>query len=266
MIDKDCVYLRADTKLVCQDYAVVGTNEVGSFGIVADGCSSAKNSDIGARVLTHHATSLLPLLGRENALLRSSMGTVTSLGLGVECLHATLLTVEEKGSSLVATMYGDGYIVVGYQNKSFRVFEVSYGLNMPEYLVYQIHEEWQQSFQQKKENVKVVRELMISPKGKVTEKSLSCSLASVEQVCVSKHSVRLLGIASDGLGSYVYQDSSEHVPVEKIIPILFGFKNTLGSFVTRRTVGALRTENELQLVKSTDDVALAVLAPRQKGS
>lgn len=72
--------------------------------IVADGCSSVKNADIGVRLLTH-----CNMAGRSIG----EMGTtVNILGLDINCLCATQLIGELYPNNLYGIkMFGDGFFV-----------------------------------------------------------------------------------------------------------------------------------------------------------
>ena len=49
-----------DSHVACEDYALAGKiNDNISYAIVADGCSSSPNVDVGARVLAHAALDYL---------------------------------------------------------------------------------------------------------------------------------------------------------------------------------------------------------------
>jgi len=58
----DSYYWKGTTHQNCQDYAISGTVYSGSlatYGIVSDGCSSSRNTDLGARFLCHSAKNAL---------------------------------------------------------------------------------------------------------------------------------------------------------------------------------------------------------------
>src|SRR3990170_3536863 len=119
MINSDSLYLIGKSHQVCQDYTYHGVTKWGlPYIIVADGCSSAKDSDIGARLLTHAAKECLATkldnyssvetlyyrIGRET--LKKADVSLCCLQLMETCLFSTLLIGFVKDDKIVVFMYG----------------------------------------------------------------------------------------------------------------------------------------------------------------
>jgi len=156
------------THKVCEDFALSGFNFFGKedetqnedntsyHAIVCDGCSSSGvlngrrnslNVDFGARILAACAVdSIEPTFGdiknEEKAfkarVLKKVKTAITSMGLSVNILDATLLVAKTFGSKRIVYAYGDGTIVLKYPDGSFVIYNISYSGNAPYYLSYDV--------------------------------------------------------------------------------------------------------------------------------
>lgn len=151
----------------CQDYAYSFNKEELHVALVADGCSSAPNSDVGARLLVLSAGrligELLPKALEENPAisaqeLRNSIETaliwhlhqtfeLLSHGafLGPLLLDCTLIAAVRYKNRAFVFMFGDGYIGVDYLDGSFELTRREYTASFdgvrcsaPNYLAYKM--------------------------------------------------------------------------------------------------------------------------------
>lgn len=112
--------------------------------ILADGCSSAPDSDLGARLLVLNARRLLSWfalpavdeaertarhwrLGRR--LVRRAARQARELGVSVDVLDATLLVAWCEGSTVYIHCYGDGCIAVCRADGETAVIQIEYAEN-----------------------------------------------------------------------------------------------------------------------------------------
>ena len=108
------------THTVCQDYVRVGKTPDGlAYAIVSDGCSSSKDTDIGARLLVTAAERYI--CGRKSPNSKDvdfdkisywAEQAATFHGLNLTCLDATLMVVIEDGPFLAVYQMGDGVVAV----------------------------------------------------------------------------------------------------------------------------------------------------------
>jgi len=140
MYNTDSFFTIGSTHKVCEDYSSNGVINGVYYAIVSDGCSSSKNTDIGARLLTLCATQVI----RENGIcfnvgnfeelllgkLRSSM---LLLNLPSTVFDATLIVAMATESMGVVYSWGDGVISIDGIHH-----DIQYSSNAPYYLSYKL--------------------------------------------------------------------------------------------------------------------------------
>jgi len=199
---------------MCQDYIISGTSPM-PYIILADGCSSAKNSDIGARLLCHSALSMLTSLynSKNNNMLDigwSIFGNTVIVdakltlhnsfpSLDTECLDATLIVAYKTKGVYKIVMYGDGHIYVTNKDNSVAYHKISFEPNAPSYLRYWI--KGQEEYLSNK--IMVTHESQHGINGKIsTEYGIPCIIDVKEQ------DVKSLVIASDGVDSIMFKEET----------------------------------------------------------
>src|ERR1035437_4055613 len=117
---------------ICQDYALCGEVSGNKFCLVSDGCSSSKDSDMGARFLAHAAKNTLSTFWdiEHEDYFRLTLGLAIqyakSMGLDRTCLDATLLTMIETGIGVHVAQFGDGMIVRKKKDGDLVVFQTTF--------------------------------------------------------------------------------------------------------------------------------------------
>jgi hypothetical protein len=151
----------------CQDYAYGFSTPELDVAIVSDGCSSAPNSDVGARLLTLAAGTLisrwLPTaldnypsitanqlrIGLETHLIEQLDQLFDTLNqgafLGPLFLDCTLLIAARYKERAFVFMFGDGFVGVEYLDGSFQLIRQEYTASFdgvrhsaPNYLAYKM--------------------------------------------------------------------------------------------------------------------------------
>ena len=150
----DSYYSIGDKHQVCQDYALHGTEGDMEYVIVADGCSSANYSEVGAQILCHAAKFHINLCSQTGMFEQCSLDTLSSvLGNSIlkrinevrvnypvdkEALEATLLIAVKVGGKIFVFVWGDGIIIERYKSESGQEFQVvadiDFTCNAPFYL------------------------------------------------------------------------------------------------------------------------------------
>jgi len=189
----------------CQDYILTGTNPC-PYIILADGCSQAKDSDIGSRLLCH--TALKYLKKNQSRLDRLDppekigqdiiVEAVSALKLyfnnRIDCLDSTLIIVYKFKGYYYIYMYGDGVVFRVDPDNVINYTRVYYKPNTPGYLRYRING------YEKYQNTNVV---------KLTDSHFyTNSYDSMEPLyqIIHEGDIKTLLVASDGVESFMYND------------------------------------------------------------
>ncbi len=230
---------------VCEDYILSGDNYI----ILADGCSSSKNSEMGARILCYMAQQYLKynILGYDNeADLAARMGswvihnaemTARHMGLKKNCLDATLIIANKVDNYIYISMFGDGYIVTQDNFNHHGVTWIEYTKNMPFYLRYLIDKEDFLSYHKEK-IVKTRHHEIHTPTGEKAYDILEQAYDLPGLFRYDLNFYKTISIFSDGLGSFIDPDagpnSNKLIEVYTLMPEMLGFKTTAGEFLKRR--------------------------------
>jgi hypothetical protein len=236
------------THKVCEDYAISGIRDGVKYAIVCDGCSSSKDTDIGARLLARAA--LLHLDRFENSdefgLLAITTADVQAraLALNPGALNATLVVTIIKDNKWITRLFGDGAVAQIYEKKTF-VTEVNFNSGAPLYLSYHLdkdtHLNYLTEFGTKHSHTTYdITELDIAPR--VVEGDNELNLLTYGPIIDHPDVGRVLAtiVMSDGFQSFYrveQTDTSKRtitIPSTKIYQELLMFKGYKGQFVERR--------------------------------
>lgn len=263
-MSSDCYYGIGSTHQVCQDYAIAEDNIV----VVSDGCSSAKNSDWGARILAKTTHNLL----KENnkylndsfwhLIIHLSKEQINLLRLNDDCLCATLLGIVVKDEAFRPFIIGDGYIIARErETKKLWIQSHSFESGAPYYPYYELGNK-------KEEYLKLYGEDQFRIKryeGKENVLSLDLiDLTKCWSICFPIKDYDLVGVATDGLKTFIKQEKTNTSITNKSIDFLdiakdlFDFKTTEGQFVHRRCQKLFR-EYSKQNIVHTDDFSIGVI-------
>jgi len=259
MIQTDTYLQIGSSHQICEDYIISGQ----SFIILSDGCSSSKNTDMGARILCHLAKQyllyrkddqLFPFLDYEQMgswIIHNAEMTTKHLGLHRSCLNATLIIAYIFDGNYHIYMYGDGLFALQTKDEKIRLCEVEYSKNAPYYLTYRISPadmvEYHNLQQDLSVDVGFNEDSMSKEKYAYdyeTKWFFPCSLYP-----------RLL-IASDGLSSYMQQKINP-IKAEEIVPEFFAYKSTKGEFLKRRLKRASKIHDQND-IEHLDDLSVGV--------
>jgi hypothetical protein len=190
---------------ICQDYILSGTDPC-PFIILADGCSQADDSDIGARILCHSALGILKSLQSYLAsvdpdelgqwIINGAMRAKKYFHTKIDCLDATLTIAYKFEKNYYVYMYGDGVIYRTDHEGNTRPFRRYYKPNAPAYLRYRIdgYNNYKES------NVASFMEI-----GGLCDQ-VEDNVMEPFFHKFSEDNVKSLVIASDGIESFIYKD------------------------------------------------------------
>jgi hypothetical protein len=266
----DVYFSIGSTHQVCQDHAIAHDD----FIVLSDGCSSAKDSDWGARFLTQAASNILKQtkptdLGTfsKNVIL-AAQSYANKLEIHEDCLAATLLCAYVKDKVIKAFIIGDGYIIARNKIKNeIMVIGHNFDTGAPWYLYYTLSDDLKNGYINRFGNGKFIVNKMIVNKTVSISDNLpmdaSVGMASMGYT-FSLDEYDMVGLASDGLKSFVQQTktntsiTTKSVELGEVLKKLFDFKTLTGQFVHRRCQRFLK-DFAADNIKNTDDFSLGVL-------
>lgn len=218
---------------VCQDYAsVVSESRV----VLSDGCSSSKLTDIGARLLCRAvvrlkgvAPSLAPVICKKN---------LEEFDLPVECLDATLLTLDVREDLVRALVTGDGLVVGRKRAGGYTALLSEFPSGAPRYASYDLVPERRALYLQEfgtfwkvslfEGSCPLGEETILLEDSPLVPYSFSFPLAEYDLVL----------LLSDGALSFRrplgVNGATEAVPVQEVIEEMLQVKGFAGQFITRR--------------------------------
>lgn len=262
----DSHYIIGEKHKICQDYTLHGETEHFVYGFLCDGCSGAKNTDLGTRLIAHAAKNNLEHLekffGQDNFwdLFLTTIFTRLENSQFIvfndhECLSATLLCVihHKTQNKTQYAIFGDGNIFVKYKNGAINRTTIEFENSMPFYPYYNF-------FKNNKDEFLSERYLKNQPEN---FSRLFCqNLEPNKDYVFSKkyqthfydtvYDWEWIALSSDGIESFSAENSL--ISAAKLLD----FKNFSGSFVERRLTSFTRQQKKQEL-SWYDDLSLVCL-------
>jgi len=277
-VSVDHMFTIGTTHAVCQDYARSGKDYV----IVADGCSSSVDTDVGVRALVLAAEERLQA-GENIETLEDIQQVLRHADISVrqlkqECLDATLMIARflPEARAVQVTVWGDGLVVLCRSRQHYKGTGVGFerivfgdGEEDSGYPVYPSYfAPWST------DRLKSV--LACSPVRRI---EIPWAQSEVyEQVedkpCYTNHQYMAahtgIVLMSDGADSFYRQTTTETgtrnepVPAQEIVERLVDFRSVNGIFVRRQARGVL-AELERENIYHADDFSMAAICLRDEG-
>jgi hypothetical protein len=278
---------------VCEDYALSGVQDDLAYAIVSDGCSSSKDSDVGARLLAHISRDALLYLHRrkllydpnflessfratfEEIVIKKCLEVKDTLRFPCDIFDATLLMTAVVGDTWkrkILFSWGDGYFILKRPSGAVDVISLSYESNAPYYLSYELSQDKHDAYATEYGSVPLHKNIdRISVDGVVDFVDVDVILTVMQRsyfsVMGEGTDVTQIIVASDGIGTYeddtripIYPPGTEHMKYTalNVIPQIVSYKNPVGEFVTRR-MNRLKKEYADTHVIHQDDVSCAAI-------
>ncbi len=280
-INADCHCIIGSLHDNCEDYALVDVNDMFAYALISDGCSSSKNTDIGARIVVHSARQIIAneigfsfrmdselkwndesrlaqlydYIGNE--IIKKSDLIRRSMDLPIECLDASLIIAIRLADSnkTIVFAYGDGNIIAKSKD-SYSLISTVYQYNAPKYLSYNTSEFRMNIFSESVKNGNTKR-YYINHNGKLEVRDGE----PVDRSIFIFEDLDYIAICSDGIDSFV--DSQMQAVGSYDISLKFtAFKNYNGEFVKRR-LKALERECIKSKTVHNDDISMAVIYSKE---
>jgi hypothetical protein len=272
-IISDSFFTIGRTHQVCEDYCISGDNP-NPYVILADGCSSSKSADVGARLLAHAAKDILERNGNqfltkdesvfENLGLYSfcmADGAGRSLGMNNGYLDSTLIIMVSSEIETRVIVFGDGVIIYKYADEdNIRISSIQYCNEMPYYLSYELDNKREKLYREKTVLTQEDSHVQfISSYSPIDSDQFGKFPFYHRQKYIFEHSnFDWMMIASDGLDSFRKTATGEAIPLQEIVKRFTNFKVTNGEFV-KRTVRRALKDLAKENIYPMDDVSLGCL-------
>lgn len=231
---------------ICEDYCIQQTDPFPLL-ILSDGCSSSRDTDMGARIICHLTKQYM--LQNKNFIdkitpqqlgdwvIHNAQLAAKNLGLTEECLDATLIVAYHvpKDNCVRIFMYGDGDIIHQDSQGNIYRYNINYTPNAPYYLSYKIN--YFRNVEYYK--MKVDKTLLLN--GVVTD-TIAYDNPYVMNISLDMEDFPKILLCTDGIESFL-KDTVNHVGEPELNYILhefFSFKTTAGEFLKRRMANALK--------------------------
>lgn len=262
----DAYYTIGKLHLFCQDYALHGLEPVAHL-ILADGCSAAPDSDLGARLLALNARRLLPRFARPASgeerrvwhwtlgrrIVRRAARQVQDLGLDPTVLDATLLVAWCDGTTVHAHLYGDGCFAVRNGEGRVATIRVEYAENAPYYLSYLLDPERWAFYQEAIGEPATAQSLHYQSEAGESIRQERFDAPTVFDFDLAAFPV--VAVATDGLDSFVTAETGEPLELQTVARKMLDFTHFDGAFVQRRLRKTL-FDYAQQGVFNLDDIGL----------
>ncbi len=274
----DSLFVIGSTHQVCQDYSLTSEDlpEWPCFALLSDGCSSSKNTDVGARMIVLAAYQEQVLFGQGLVSGPRSFIERVQKNSPVKnnSLDATLLmlnghsSLSENGTQLVqGTAYGDGFFFGLRKDGRVEFWQIDQG-DAPAYLSNLLQWGRLQRYLEKWGGKCSVRHWL---DGELVESTTTQILVTpgtegpdfqIENFGINLRfdldQYKMLGIGSDGLDSFKDRDLNRVSPVE-VLKCVCDITVARGTFVQRNVGHFLKKECPKLGWKHDDDVSVAAI-------
>jgi hypothetical protein len=254
------------THSLCQDYVIARNGSANdSFVILADGCSSSPDTDIGARLLVKAAEKIFTEQGIDDveqlhkAAARLALDWAAAIGVRAQSVDATLMTAHVSGEELIIACSGDGVIVLESQNGAVDLYVISSPSGYPFYPCYINQPE---RLSELISNDRTTKEIKHYSRFNLADVTTSDSLTEVFKLNASEY--KYAAVASDGINSFFRTSKSpngkrvEEVCLFDVIHEFWSFKNSHGAFVERR-LNRFTKDIQANGWQHADDLSIGVI-------
>lgn len=267
-MNTDSYYEIGAGHVYCQDYSRAGklfSFDETYYVSVSDGCSSSKDSDLGARFWAKYLPTLLHALTFEKNIEEEAITKILS-DLGEddydESYDATMVGAlyDKAKDILYYAIIGDGKIL--FHNKDYLLVEsLSFKSNAPYYPTYHIDKARAKGYDEAfgtdygDLNVNIYSS---DDKNILLAQEFKKKLFVKKFENFSKTNYTAVSVTTDGLDTFYNKDTRVSIPLDKVLKEIFPFKNLQGQFVERRML-AFKRFCEKNNWAHFDDISLATM-------
>ena len=257
----DSYFCIGKTHLVCQDYAC---HRIGAspYVIIADGCSSSADTDVGARLLALIAKRYLEQQLASTDLvthfITSGHQCIENLDITAETLDATLIIAHQDSRHIGVRVYGDACVLAQKHDGQQQCFQIEYAHNAPYYLSYRLDAKRRQHY------------LNALGGTAATAQKITCFNNTNAYVLYYPYDLAMtfhfdletydrVVIATDGLASLTDTATGAPIALTEVGKACLALKNLNGEFIKRR-LRRLLADFAKRNIHPLDDIAVAALA------
>ncbi len=260
------------THHTCEDYAI-SVGKPFPFILVCDGCSSSKNTDVGARLLAlttkrqFHGAMVYGLLPDKQesfgrAIIESAYIIADELGLNRSALDATLLLAYVENGLVHFLAFGDGFFIIKSKSGHDNFHQLSYNQNAPYYLT--VHEssdvqrEWAAVYPDNALEVKLFNYLESQGPFDIPQEH-KVGWDKPFYYCARQiDDIEMVMVSSDGIGTFCCSNDRSLLKPEVVINEMYNIKVKNGEFIKRRMKKMLE-KYASQGIYNLDDVSVSAM-------
>lgn len=232
----------------CQDYALSGSFGDVHYAIVADGCSTGGQTDLGSRLValaTRQAIGELALnldvLNNPNAAMRSIAAQqqtrlqtmIPLLGIETNDLLATCCSVIVTPTTAFAVMQGDGVLAYHTTDGERIVVAPEWSGNMPFYPAYRINQETMNAFLKESTGMQVTTTIGVAESVQPVAPHLG--LDYLINLTTFRDKLTSVSVLTDGVKQMLHAQSQHMLPTLEVVDALLNYPTArAGRFVARR--------------------------------
>lgn len=261
----------------CQDHTRCGGTPETAFISLSDGCSTGGETDTGARIMNtaaaiviqnylatttvdpHESAVLFAEKIRATALITASTMQLTTRDLQATLLYAVLTTLGG-----FVHVFGDGGIILCFEDGTTVLYQCAWEQNTPYYLIYTgtVLEHFIDQHNADTDKSFTVTKTVIAPDGTVTpsvegysalEGSNGYTIAITPEML---RTLRAVVLCSDGIESFRF--GNEPFETVQVVREIIAFKQWQGAFVKRR-LSRMLSDFSKQTIAPIDDIAVAAI-------
>jgi len=230
---------------ICEDYIRHGTlDNDDSYVVLADGCSSASDTDIGSRLMVLERIRQLRIRPNEIFLNNPSFINICiekgrSFDLEIDNFSATLLSVTHRmEGKFIVEMYGDGCYIARKRTGEIEIYRRTFTSGAPYYLMYGYDERLKSKYLERFPGNVITEKIVVNGDSvtKTIEEDIEVQFYEPNgEVALFDDEYDMVAVTSDGVESF----NKKLSPVDKInfidvVKQCFSIKSFSGEFVKRR--------------------------------
>lgn len=284
-MNADCSFIKGNSHIICQDYALAKANTDYGYAIVSDGCSVIKKdegaiphpfSDISARMVALCAKTTIDdfiefkyytgvVTSNFDELMRVKLLQLShNLKLGVNIGDATLNLAYVYKDMLALIMMGDGVVVIEHDNE-YEVIVRTFEPNTPSYFSYQLSPTLETRYSEASVERKDTRFYIEKGTWNITPSITSKTIADTKTslTVFGTTTVQSVTVFSDGIEDL---RKGAQLPLAEALTRFFPYISTSSDSFVKRRMRSFERSLKKDDVIINDDLSVASLSLTHENS